>query len=122
LLEKYRTLVAWQRADDLYLRVHSLTKNHFPRDEQFGLTAQIRRAAYSVAANIVEGFSRVHQRERVQFLHIAWGSLQEVSFGLHAARRLGYIDAAEYQAIESDIKKTAAPLAGLLRSERRALS
>ena len=119
MLDRYKSLAAWQRADDLYLRVHQLTQKYFPRDEQFGLTAQLRRAAYSVAANIVEGFSRLHTRERRQFLHVAWGSLQEVAYCLHAAHRMGFIDDVTYADLEADVKRTAAPLSGLMRLERR---
>jgi four helix bundle protein len=122
MLEKHRSLIAWQRADDLYVHAHSLTRARFPPDERYGLTGQIRRAAFSVAANIVEGFSRRHERERVQFLQIAWGSLQEVAYGLHAAHRLGLIDDAEAEAAQNHVKNVAAPLAGLMRSERRAMA
>jgi len=58
----HQSLVAWQRADDLFINVHLLSKQKFPLDERFALTSQTRRAAFSVAANIVEGRARKHAR------------------------------------------------------------
>ncbi|PYR69682.1 MAG: four helix bundle protein [Acidobacteria bacterium] len=111
----HESLVAWQRADDLFISVHLLSKKKFPADERFALTSQTRRAAFSVAANIVEGRARKHDRERAQFLRTAWGSLAEVSYCLHAAKRLGYLTASDHDAIEREVKAAAAPLFGLLK-------
>lgn len=115
----YRELVAWQRADDLFLRVHLLVRDQFPGDERYVLSAQLRRAALSVPANIVEGDARSHPAERVQFLRVAWASLAEAGYYLHVARRLGYIDDPVYTELERQVRLTAAPLAGLLRRYRR---
>ena len=115
---QYRTLVVWQRADDLYIELHRLTRQQFPRDEQFELGRQIRRAAYSVPANIVEGFARQHPRDRINFFNIASASLSEVTYGLHAACRLGYVDAASYASLDERTRMIAAPLNGLIRSTR----
>ncbi len=115
----HHSLVAWQRADDLYIHLHGLARQRFPSDERFGLTSQLRRAAYSVVANIVEGFSRQHARERLQFLHTSWGSLAEVGYCLHAARRLGYLDDETFDTFDLEFRRTAAPLIGLIRSQRR---
>jgi four helix bundle protein len=112
---RHETLVAWQRADDLFVEVHQLAKSKFPRDERFELSSQIRRAAYSVAANIVEGFARRSGRERAHFLNIAEASLAEVGYCLHVARRLGYIDNALYSRFDIQVRRTAAPLVGLIR-------
>ena len=111
----HQSLVAWQRADDLFINVHLLSKQKFPLDERFALTSQTRRAAFSVAANIVEGRARKHARERAQFLRTAWGSLAELSYCLHAARRLGYLTDADHEGITRDVQGTAAPLFGLLK-------
>ena len=55
---KHHTLIAWQRADDLFIEIHRLTQKSLPRDERYELSSQLRRAAYSVPANIVEGYAR----------------------------------------------------------------
>ena len=119
---RHHSLVAWQRADDLFITVHKLTRSHFPADERFELSSQARRAAYSVAANIVEGTAREHVGERVQFLRTAWSSLAEVGYCLHAAKRLGYIDKKHYDGLELEVRKAAAPLKGLMDFERTSKS
>ena len=116
---RHYRLVAWQRADDLYLEIHSITRKVFPADEKYELSAQARRAAYSVAANIVEGFGRTPGRDRLRFLRIAWGSLAEVDYCLHVARRLDYVDEATYTACDERVQQVGAPLMGLIRAELR---
>lgn len=67
-------------------------------------------------ANIVDGFARESGKERLRFLNIAEGSLAEVAYCLHVARRLGYIDDATYEAIDARARQVAAPLVGLIRN------
>ena len=114
----YTNLVAWRRADDLFIEVHRLTLQRFPQYEKFELGSQIRRAAYSVPANIVEGNARRHPTESKQFLNIAAASLAEVGYGLHAARRLGYIEPETFERLDLLVRQTAAPLHGLIRRVR----
>jgi four helix bundle protein len=114
----HHTLVAWQRADDLFIRLHQLSLKAFPAIERFELGSQMRRAAYSVVANIVEGFARRHRRDRLNFLNISESSLAEVGYCVHAACRLGYIDEQMKEEIERQIKGVGAPLGGLIRSTR----
>jgi hypothetical protein len=80
----HHSVVAWQRADDLFIKLHRLSSSAFPASERYELSTQLRRAAYSVAANIVEGF----------------------------ARRLGYISEAFEGELEMDVRAVGAPLAG----------
>jgi four helix bundle protein len=115
---RHHKLVAWQRADNLYIVLHTLAKVSFPIDERFELSSQLRRAAYSVAANIVEGCAREHKAERLRFLNIAWASLAEVGYCLHVARRLGYIDARRYQELDLETRRVGAPLSGLILTVR----
>jgi four helix bundle protein len=117
---RYRSLVAWQRADDLFLRLHHLVKESFPEDERYVLSSQLRRAALSVPANIVEGTARSHHRETLQFLRISWSSLTEVGYYIHVARRLQYISETTGEGLEREIRQIAAPLLGLIRHEQRA--
>jgi four helix bundle protein len=118
----HHSLVAWQRADDLFIKLHRLAFKAFPAYELFALSAQMRKAAYSVAANIVEGFARRHQRDRLNFLNISEASLAEVGYCIHVAGRLGYIGAELVQELEADIKMVAAPLVGLIRSTQAKIS
>ena len=115
---RHHSLVAWQRADDLFIRVHKLSIQSFPVFERFALSAQLSKAAYSVAANIVEGYGRRYRRARLHFLNIAEGSLAEATYCVHAAWRLGYINDQTMSELEKDFNAVGAPLAGLIRSTR----
>ena len=83
-------LEAWKRARELVLRVYRLTQV-FPKEETFGLAAQMRRAAVSIPSNIAEGAARAGKREFAQFLNIARGSLSELETQLLIATDLDYI-------------------------------
>jgi len=115
----HHSLVVWQRADDLFIKVHLLARNGFPASERFELGTQLRRAAYSVAANIVEGSARRHRRDRLHFFNIAEGSLAEVGYCVHVAGRLGYITNDTRESLEREIRAVGAPLIGLIRATRR---
>jgi four helix bundle protein len=111
----FRDLVAWQKAYELAFLVYQLTKS-FPRDEQYGLTSQMRRAAVSVAANIAEGYERQSRRDYLQFLRIARGSLGELETYLRLAIDLEYADheaAAPVIARQDEVGRL---LRGLMRS------
>ena len=77
-VKSFRDLRVWQKAHELVLDVYKLT-GKWPADERYGLTSQARRAAVSVAANIVEGFRRISAKESLRFYDIANGSLEEAS-------------------------------------------
>jgi four helix bundle protein len=89
-IRNYQDLIAWQEAMNLVEAVHKTSKL-FPREEQFCLIAQIRRAAISVPSNIAEGQGRRADKEFARFLHIAHGSLREVETQTLIAKRLGYV-------------------------------
>jgi four helix bundle protein len=95
-MSDYRSLIVWQRAHRLTLRVYGISKA-FPPDERYGLTSQLRRAMASVPANIAEGLGRDSNRETVRYCRIAQGSLNEVEYHFLLARDLGYIDAPEFR-------------------------
>jgi four helix bundle protein len=119
---RHHSLIAWQRADDLFIKLHVLTTKQFPGFERFELGSQLRKAAYSVPANIVEGFARRHRRSRMHFLNIAEGSLAEVGYCIHVAHRLGYLSDSLVAELEKDVNGVGAPLAGLVRSTKADLT
>jgi four helix bundle protein len=88
----------------------------FPVIEGFELASQLRRAAFSVPVNIVEGYGRRPGADRLNFLQIASASLGEVGYCLHAARRLGYISEEDYEQLDREVRQTASPLRGLMKS------
>jgi four helix bundle protein len=116
--QPHESLIAWQRADDLCFSIYEQTKT-FPASERFGLTSQIRRAAFSVPANIVEGFAFAKPSSRLRFLRIAIGSIAELGYAIHFAKRVGYLSQAEWQVLDEQIRRTAAPLHGILKEQVR---
>lgn len=89
-VKSYQELVVWQKAMDLVEAIYQATKD-FPKEEMFGLTSQIRRAAVSIPSNIAEGQGRNSTKEFRHHLAIAYGSLQEVETQILIAARLGYL-------------------------------
>lgn len=88
-IRNFTDLNAWKEVHALVLYVYRLTRT-FPKEEQFGLVIQLRRAAVSITSNIAEGFSRTSLKEKAQFYSMALGSLTEVENQLITAKDLGY--------------------------------
>jgi len=86
----YRHLIAWQKAMDWVVEIYRLSR-FFPKEEVYGLTSQLRRAAISVPSNKAEGHGRFTTREYLRFLSIAHGSLCEAETQLLLSERLGYL-------------------------------
>ena len=101
-MRAFRDLHVWQRAHQLTLAVYSTTLE-FPREEQYGLTSQLRRASSSVAANIAEGCGRSSTADFCRFLHIAAGSASELEYHLVLARDLGILDASTYARLSNEV-------------------
>jgi four helix bundle protein len=104
---------AWQYADHLTIKVYSVTKK-FPKEELYGLVSQLRRAAVSVPTNIVEGASREHKKEYLQFLYISRGSLEEIRYLIHLAERLNYFSNGNYTELNELVENTSKTLHGLV--------
>jgi four helix bundle protein len=114
-MRNHTKLCAFELADQLTLLVYKQTKD-FPRDEMFGLTSQMRRAAVSVTCNIVEGCARSSLADYIRFLDMANGSVCELEYQISLAHRLGYIgDVSELNTL---VVETAKVLNGLIRSLR----
>jgi four helix bundle protein len=91
MVQKYRDLVAWNKAMELVTEIYRVTHN-FPKEELFGLMSQLRRAAVSIPSNIAEGKGRLSKGEFRQFLGNARGSLAEVETQILIAQNLSYLD------------------------------
>jgi four helix bundle protein len=112
----YTKIRAWQLADDLTVAVYERTR-FFPREEVYGLTSQLRRASYSVPANIVEGSSRDSKKDYLHFLYIARASLSlRNTVFIHLARRLRYLSDEDSDTLHQQTKFTLACLHGLIGS------
>ena len=115
-MRDHTKLRAFELADRLALATYKCTAG-FPREEQFGLTSQMRRAAVSTASNIVEGCGRDSRADYLRFLDIAFGSLRELEYQMTLAHRLGYLS--DYEPLAALIAETSKVLAALIRSLRR---
>jgi len=100
----FEDLLVWQKAHRFVLAVYLLTQS-FPRAEVYGLSSQFRRAAVSVAANIAEGFKKRGKADKLRFLNIAQGSLEESRYYLILVRDLAYGDVTELSVCLDEVSK-----------------
>ena len=117
-MRDHTKLKAFDLADQLVLHVYKATER-FPKEELYGLTAQIRRSAVSVPSNIVEGCARDTQADYVRFLYMAFGSLREMHYQLRLSKRLGFVHEKDLLIIEPKVTETEKVLNGLIKSLRR---
>jgi four helix bundle protein len=114
-LKDFKELKVWHKAYDLALSIYEASRS-FPREEMYGLTSQLRRAAVSIGANIAEGCGRRSDGELVRFLQIARGSSSEVEHHLLLARDLKFLQAATHQDIEKRLQEVQRMLTSLVSS------
>jgi four helix bundle protein len=111
----WRNLRVWERSHALVLEVYRLTAK-FPKSETYGLVDQLKRAAYSVPANIVEGQSRNTTKEYLAFLYIARGSLEELRYFLLLSHDLTFLEEETYNRIEKECGEISVMLNALIKS------
>ncbi len=114
----HKRLTLWSEAMNLVVYMYQVSKE-FPREEEFGLKAQIRRAAVSVPSNISEGLTRKSSKERCHFLNVAQGSLSEIDAQIEIAKRLGYINDSVEQRSNESLAAVERLLSGLIRHIRQ---
>jgi len=100
----FADLAVWQKAHQFVLAVYRLSRT-FPRSETYGVSSQIRRAAVSIAANIAEGFRKRGKADKLRFLNIAQGSLEESRYYLILVRDLEYGDVMELETLPAEVGK-----------------
>lgn len=111
----YRDLHVWQKAMDFVVDCYGAAKQ-FPRIEEYGLASQLRRSAVSVPANIAEGQGRIHRKEFLHHLSIAYGSLMEAETHLQLAVRLEYLVQEDAEGMLGDSSEIGRMLNGLMKS------
>jgi four helix bundle protein len=118
-MQDFKNLKVWTKSHALVLAVYKATRN-FPKDELFGLTSQMRRAAASIAANISEGCGRGGDPEFGRFLQLAMGSACELEYHFILAQDLHYLDAEAFHELTADVVEVKRMLASLLGRIKRA--
>lgn len=113
--QPYHKIIAWQAADDFAVSVYKVTVD-FPAEEKFGLTSQIRRAATSVALNIVEGQARATRPDYLRFLTMSRGSIAECAYLLELSGKLGYLNNEKCRILEAKRKRAAFFLERIIES------
>lgn len=116
-MRDHTKLRAFELADEIAVLTYRVTRG-FPKEEAYGLTAQMRRAAVSVPSNIVEGCARESQAEYLRFLEIAFGSLKELHYQCGLSRRLGYLNS-DSALSDAKLDEAERVLGALLRSMRK---
>jgi four helix bundle protein len=114
-LKTHKDLEVWKRSLDLVEKVYAMTRS-FPKEEVYGLSLQMRRAAVSVPSNIAEGAARGSHKEFIQFLYVALGSLEELETQFILACRVGFMADRSLPGMIDEIRKM---LLGLLRFLKR---
>lgn len=117
-MKDFRKLVVWEKSHKIVLAIYKAT-SIFPKEEQFGLVSQMRRAAVSAPTNIAEGCGKHTQLDFANYLQNAFGSIQEVQYLAFLACELNYINVAVYGPIEKDIQEVKAMLISLIQKVRK---
>lgn len=119
-MKDFRSLNVWQNAHSLTIGVYRETRG-FPKEELYGLTSQLRRAALSIGANLAEGCGRGSDRELTQYVQVAMGSASELEYHLLLAHDLSYVASDHYTTMHAavcEIKKMLVSLLKTLRGSR----
>ena len=106
---QFQDIVAWQKAHAFVLLVYNATKS-FPEFEKYGLSSQFQRAAVSIPANIAEGYKKLSKADKLRFLNIAQGSLEECLYYIILSNDLGYVDERTYQLLNVAIEEASKTL------------
>jgi four helix bundle protein len=110
----YKDLKVWQKSFELAVTIYKVTKR-FPKEELYGLTSQIRRSAFSIPANIAEGYARRHLNEYLQFLRIAYSSGAELETHLLIVHRVGLMKDGDFQSLTELLTEVMKMLNGLMK-------
>jgi len=99
MLKSYKDLIVWQKSFKLALEVYRVTKK-FPKSELYGLTSQMRRAAFAIPSNIAEGYARKHRAEYIQFIRIAFASGAELETQILITKEVGLLEEKDFKKLD----------------------
>jgi four helix bundle protein len=114
----YKDLDVWKKSHELTIRIYRIT-NNFPKDEIYGLISQLRKASYSIPANIAEGNGKQYLKEYIQYLYISKSSLNEVEYFLLLSKDLDYMNINEYDELVIRVNVIDKMLIGLIKSLKK---
>ncbi len=114
-IKNFYDLDAWKKSHRFVLEIYRITGG-FPKEELYGTTGQLRRAAFSITANIAEGFSRYHYNDKIRFYHNARGSVSEVQNFIYLAKDLFFLDGAGFKLLFGETEDINKLINGLIRS------
>jgi four helix bundle protein len=114
-MKLHKQLYIWGKVIDLVMDVYKLVSK-FPKDEVFGLTSQMKRAAVSVASNIAEGCGRSGHQEKIRFFTMSRGSISELDAQMEISSGLNYVSQKEYMDIDVKMQEVSRMLQGLINS------
>ena len=117
-MQNYKELILWQEAHKLALNLYEASKS-FPKEEIYGITSQLRRAAVSIPCNVAEGCGRHTQKDFANFLQIALGSINETEYLIQLAKDLEYLQQEPYNNINERLNKIRAMNIKLLEKVRK---
>jgi len=112
-LNSHKDLIVYQKSIEFVTKIYETT-NNFPKEELFGLTSQLRRAAISIPSNMAEGFARRHNKELTQFLYVSLGSAVEIETQLLIAKNINYINEEIYIMLTNLLSEISKMLIGLI--------
>ncbi|MHB8929557.1 MAG: four helix bundle protein [Melioribacteraceae bacterium] len=114
MAKTFRELIVWQKSITLVTHIYEVTSN-FPKEEIYGITSQLRRAAISIPSNIAEGFGRNSKKEFVRFLRITFGSIFELQTQLEISNNLKFLSLNDFNKIYDSTREIEAMLASLIK-------
>ena len=117
-MRSHHNLDAWKKSVDFVVMTYKMTEK-FPKEEKFGLTSQIRRAAVSIPANIAEGAARKSDKEFLQFLSISQGSASEIETEILIAYRLSFLDKSNFELLNKSLEDIGRMITGLSNHLKR---
>ncbi len=115
VVKRVEDMDVFKKAHKITIDIYEVTKT-FPQDEKFTLVSQMRRAAYSIPSNLMEGGHRLNRKEYRQFVGIAKGSAGELKYFLLLSKDLGYISEGKYAALRETVEELSRMLGGLIKS------
>ena len=114
-IKTYRDLIVWQKAMQLVSNIYFETKE-FPKDEQFGITSQLRRCSISIPSNIAEGYGRFSTKDYLRFLKVARGSLFEFQTQIEICKNLSYLSPDQFKKLNEQSREIERMLSALIKS------